>query len=102
MPLEGLSVPLLLALAERLPATNDCALMFLKRVQAAWSGARVGVLLRAPGAGDHEPASVQAWANRAKSLVSEGARILGGGAGTTVAHLAALATALRGGHEEQR
>ena len=82
-----------------------CALPLLERVRRALPNVVVGV---APGA-DAGPtevagafahpsaAEVEAWARGAKRLIDAGARILGGGAGTTARHLAALSGLLRGG-----
>jgi 5-methyltetrahydrofolate--homocysteine methyltransferase len=76
----------------------------LKRVGALARGTKVGFLLAGSGGRGDETAdtiSIDAWAKAAKSLADEGARVIGGGPGTTSRHVAALASALRGADEEQ-
>jgi 5-methyltetrahydrofolate--homocysteine methyltransferase len=68
--------------------TVDVGLAWLDRLLAAGSG-RVGF---SPAAGDLVP---EAWALDAKRLLDAGVRVIGGGAGTTQRHLAALSALLR-------
>ena len=78
----------------------EVALEALKRVVATCPGAKVGVLLGA-GAGAEgggERSSIEVWVSAAKSILSEGARVLGGGPGTTARYVAALSRALHEGH----
>lgn len=79
-----------------------CAPALLERARRAVPDVAVGV---APGAvaldlaGNvlHDPmAELDAWARGAKRLIDTGARIIGGGPGTTTRHLAALSALLRG------
>ncbi|MEZ4294549.1 MAG: homocysteine S-methyltransferase family protein [Polyangiaceae bacterium] len=56
----------------------------LDRVAGALGEAHAGILL-ADGSGDPE-----VWAEAAQRLTASGAHVLGGGAGTTTAHIAAL------------
>jgi 5-methyltetrahydrofolate--homocysteine methyltransferase len=63
----------------------------LRRVEAVRLGVRAGVLL---GSTSTDPASIEAWAQGARALSDAGARAIGGGAGTTPEHVAALANAL--------
>lgn len=76
----------------------DAAITELERVRAAESDAAPGVLLAGGpksvrGFPDLEANPVH-WAQRALELDAHGARIIGGGAGTTEAHTAALALEL--------
>ena len=60
-------------------------------------GVPLGVLLTAPARAFDCPisdAEIEAWAEGAAPLVDAGARILGGGSGTTPRHLAAVARVL--------
>lgn len=82
-------------------ASVDLGLNILRRLEGVAHEAQVGVLLgvepaRADGA--ERPASAEAydaWAASAVRLIEAGARMLGGGTGTTLAHLGALAKMLR-------
>jgi 5-methyltetrahydrofolate--homocysteine methyltransferase len=64
------------------------------------SVARVGILLAASPESQHGvpdlSTSIEAWAAACKRLVDAGARLVGGGAGTTAKHVAALSRALKG------
>ena len=78
----------------------EVALQALERAEVAleWSGLIPGVLLAASDQalrGFADPTSEpEKWAARALNLSRAGARVLGGGAGTTEAHTRALALAL--------
>jgi methionine synthase I (cobalamin-dependent) len=85
-----------------------CAAGILERVRRATPSIAVGVC---PGAtiddveitstSSHEPAAkIEAWALGARRLIDGGARVIGGGAGTTSRHLAALSALLRGGERQ--
>jgi 5-methyltetrahydrofolate--homocysteine methyltransferase len=83
-----------------------CALALLERARRALPAIVIGV---APGVDTgatddvagvparQSSAEVEAWAQGAKRLIDAGARIVGGGTGTTARHLAALSALLRGG-----
>ncbi|MCC6555414.1 MAG: homocysteine S-methyltransferase family protein [Polyangiaceae bacterium] len=70
----------------------ELALTALARLDQPRDDGQVGVLLCA---GHGEEGGQDAWVTSARRLFEAGARILGGGAGSTVAHLAALAKSLR-------
>jgi 5-methyltetrahydrofolate--homocysteine methyltransferase len=72
-------------------ASAAAALEALRR--AASAGAKLGVLLAATPGQDEE-----AWAAELCGLIDHGARVVGGGEGTTVRHAAALAGALGSPH----
>lgn len=85
-----------------------CAPALLERARRAVPGLAIGV---APGVGVasteeagvvvHDPAAeANAWALGAKQLIDAGARIIGGGPGTTARHLSALSALLRGGERQ--
>lgn len=65
----------------------DVALSAMKGLAKSAPSAKVGVLLRAL------PGSIDAWAEASMRLFGEGARVLGGGLGTSIAHIAALRVA---------
>jgi 5-methyltetrahydrofolate--homocysteine methyltransferase len=93
-PLDSLAAEVLDAGAELvlLDVPNvEVGVGALKRVEAVRLGVRAGVLL---GASSSDPAAIEAWAQGAKALADAGARAIGGGAGTTPEHVAALANAL--------
>lgn len=72
----------------------EVAIAAMKRLSAAKVGLTMGVLLRAEGGAQGDPGAIDRWVKAAKALAGEGARVLGGGLGTSVAHVAALATSL--------
>ena len=87
-----------------------CAPALLERARRAVPGVAIGI---APGIGVsvasteetglsiHDAASeASAWARGAKLLIDAGARIIGGGPGTTARHLSALSALLRGGERQ--
>jgi 5-methyltetrahydrofolate--homocysteine methyltransferase len=85
-----------------------CAPALLERARRAVPGLAIGV---APGVGVvsttetglslHDAATeASAWAQGAKQLIDAGARIIGGGPGTTARHLSALSALLRGGERQ--
>ncbi|WP_437670999.1 homocysteine S-methyltransferase family protein [Sorangium sp. So ce131] len=82
-------------------ASAELGLSVLRRLEGIAHEVQVGLLLSAePSQGDAAdglaPAEVcDAWAASAMRLIEAGARMLGGGAGTTLAHLGALAKLLR-------
>lgn len=81
-------------------ASVDLGLNVLRRLEGVAHEAQVGVLLGAEPAADGSDrlASAEvcdAWAASAVRLIEAGARMLGGGTGTTLAHLGALAKMLR-------
>lgn len=77
----------------------EASLAVLDRVHAALPNATLGVML--PASHDDEPADTpEAWAAAARRLVNSGARVIGGGTGTTARHLAALAALLRAGDRQ--
>jgi 5-methyltetrahydrofolate--homocysteine methyltransferase len=73
----------------------------LGRLERVREDGQIGFLLTEPGAigapGHAEPpcASIDVWVASAMRLIDAGARVLGGGTGTTVGHVAALAKVLR-------
>lgn len=69
----------------------EVGLRAIERASAGAGSAKIGVLLAA-----NEAASVEDWARGAKALADAGARVVGGGMGTTAGHVAALAHALHG------
>lgn len=75
----------------------DLGLAALARLDWARADGQVGVLLSAPGAEGSaaDAVAIEAWVTSALRLIEGGARILGGGAGTTVEHLSSLTKALR-------
>lgn len=84
-----------------------CASALLERARRAVPNIAIGVspgidavAAEAAGVLAHDAVAIDAWAQGAKVLIDEGARIIGGGAGTTARHLAALATLLRGGERK--
>ena len=84
-----------------------CGSALLDRARRAVPNMPIGVSpgieagsAEADGALAHDPAAIAAWARGAKVLIDEGARIIGGGTGTTARHLAALAALLRGGERQ--
>jgi 5-methyltetrahydrofolate--homocysteine methyltransferase len=79
----------------------DVATAAIKRVAATASAGKIGVLLRAGAEGADQSASIDSWVKAAKALVGEGARVIGGGLGTTVAHVEALSKALRASDERE-
>lgn len=75
----------------------DRGVEVLDRVAAAGSELVVGVLVAGSAdsvRGFHDGGDPGSWASRALELDAHGARLIGGGAGTTEAHTAALAAAL--------
>ena len=85
-----------------------CAPVILERVRRVLPNIAVGVcpgvevgdagVASSPGV---EPAAaIEVWAQGARRLIDGGARVIGGGAGTTARHLAALAALLRGGERQ--
>jgi methionine synthase I (cobalamin-dependent) len=82
-------------------ATVDLGLNVLRRLEGISHDPQVGLLLGAhpaeAGAPDRSPSaeSVDGWAESAMRLIDAGARMLGGGAGTTLMHVGALAKSLR-------
>ncbi len=85
-----------------------CAPALLERARRAVPGLAIGV---APGARQaiadesgvivHDAtAEAEAWAAGAKRLIDAGARIIGGGPGTTARHISALSALLRGGDRQ--
>jgi hypothetical protein len=68
------------------------------RPALADAGLKAGVLLAASAVAlrgfDEEPSDLDAWAARALELAGAGARVIGGGAGTTEAHTRTLTKAL--------
>lgn len=93
-PLDGLAAEVLDAGAELvlLEVPNvEVGVGALRRVEAVRLGVKAGVLLAASST---DPAAIEAWAQGAKALADAGARAIGGGAGTTPEHVAALASAL--------
>lgn len=81
-------------------ASIEHALERLARAGQSSSDMVFGVMLAAgPDAVRGFPAGLEpGWVNRALELVEAGARVIGGGAGTTQAHSQALAAALRDLH----
>ncbi len=82
-----------------------CASGILERVRRVLPHIAVGVspgaVIGDAGSPDREPAAeLEAWAQGARRLIDAGARVIGGGAGTTSRHLAALAALLRGGERQ--
>lgn len=77
--------------------STDLGLSALARLDRARDDGQLGLLLDAPdaGAGAAGAGAIDAWVASALRLFDGGARILGGGAGTTVEHLSALAKGLR-------
>jgi S-methylmethionine-dependent homocysteine/selenocysteine methylase len=82
-------------------ASVELGLNVLRRLEGLGHEAQVGLLLStAPAGGDAPDRSTSveatdAWAAMAMRLIDAGARVLGGGAETTLAHLGALAKVLR-------
>lgn len=82
-------------------ASVELGLNVLRRLESVAHEAQVGLLLGAgptPHDGADRLASAEAcdaWAASAVRLIEAGARMMGGGAGTTLAHLGALAKMLR-------
>jgi len=89
-------------------ATVDLGLAYLKRFRPAFTKHRIapGVLLAASEAsvrGFHdETSNPERWVERAVDLSAGGARVIGGGAGTTEAHTHSLAVALGSLHPSSR
>lgn len=89
-------------------ATVDLGLAYLKRFRPAFTkhGIAPGVLLAASEAsvrGFHdETSNPERWVERAVDLSAGGARVIGGGAGTTEAHTHSLAVALGSLHPSSR
>jgi 5-methyltetrahydrofolate--homocysteine methyltransferase len=80
-------------------ASAELGLTVLKRLESLCGDIQIGLLLGATLAEADAPERserVDSWAVSAVRLTDAGARILGGGAGTTLGHLAALAKSLRG------
>lgn len=85
--------------------TLACAPALLERARRVVPGVAVGV---APGAPEVDGAAadpaaetaIEAWAHGAQRLGESGARVLGGGPGTTARHLAALAALLHGSERQ--
>jgi S-methylmethionine-dependent homocysteine/selenocysteine methylase len=81
-----------------------CAAALLERAKRVVPGVAVGVAPGAMEAGadgvDDPAARIEAWAQGAKRLVDAGARVLGGGPGTTTRHLAALSALMRGSERQ--
>jgi 5-methyltetrahydrofolate--homocysteine methyltransferase len=82
-------------------ASADLGLGVLRRLESVAHEAQIGLLLGAEpaprdGADRLAPAEAcDAWATSAARLIEAGARMMGGGTGTTLAHLGALAKMLR-------
>lgn len=76
-------------------ADADMGMRAIERATSAFDEGRIGLVLAAPGnqAGATPPAA-EAWSREAKRLVDAGARVIGGGAGTTPHHTTALAQLL--------
>ena len=89
-------------------ATVDLGLSYLKRFRQAFTKHHIapGVLLAASEAsvrGFHdETSNPERWVERAVDLSAGGARVIGGGAGTTEAHTHCLAVALGSLHPSSR
>jgi S-methylmethionine-dependent homocysteine/selenocysteine methylase len=85
-----------------------CASALLERARRAVPDVAIGVALGVSagpldltGVIVHDPAAeIDAWAQGAKRLIDAGARVIGGGPGTTARHLAALSALLRGGERQ--
>lgn len=84
------------------------AAAILERVRRAMPHTAVGI---SPGVevgdadvtsspGGQPTAAIEAWAQGARRLIDAGARVVGGGTGTTSRHIAALAALLRGGERQ--
>jgi methionine synthase I (cobalamin-dependent) len=79
-------------------ASAELGLKVLERLASATGEAQIGLLLGATLSETDAPdraETIDAWALSANRLIDAGARILGGGAGTTLGHLGALAKTLR-------
>jgi 5-methyltetrahydrofolate--homocysteine methyltransferase len=82
-------------------ASIDSGVQLLERARGIVSaeGMVPGVLLAASSLSvrgfPDSSSEAEAWANRSLELDAQGARVIGGGAGTTETHTAALATALK-------
>jgi 5-methyltetrahydrofolate--homocysteine methyltransferase len=78
-----------------------CGLALLDRVGATVPGSPIGIVPSAITGGSEEALELpDAWAASAKRLLDAGARVIGGGLGTTSRHAAALATLVRGGERQ--
>jgi len=79
----------------------DGGLALLERIYAAAPGVPIGVApsaaTRSSGASLEQP---DVWAASAKRLLDAGARVIGGGIGTTSRHMTALATIVRGAERQ--
>lgn len=78
-------------------ADADMGLRAIERATNAFDEGRIGLVLAAPApapAATRREDSAEAWAREAKRLVDAGARVIGGGAGTTPHHTTALAQLL--------
>lgn len=79
----------------------DCGMTTLERVHAALPDALLGVVPSAVTRSSGNAIDVpEVWAASAKHLLDAGARVIGGGVGTTGRHMATLANLLRGGERQ--
>lgn len=74
---------------------EEVGLAALARLERARDEGQIGVLLNASGGPDAAQPAVDAWAASMVRMFDAGARVLGGGPGTTPLHLMALGKAMR-------
>jgi 5-methyltetrahydrofolate--homocysteine methyltransferase len=73
----------------------ESGLTLLERLRVSLPDARVGIVPSATGVSGDSIELPDVWAASAKRLLDAGARVIGGGVGTTSRHVAALANLLR-------